>query len=259
MNDKAKTTSVTGRSSLGNVPNSWTSTGQNQFGGGDNFIAMATQGVDKGGMRGIGLLAVAIAEFALKKKAIDLAEDYYNVNKRDYDFFRANHQGPMQATAQEAFGPNNPTYNYDLYASVPAGIAKAAVIDRQWYEARRRAGKYNMGQMRRLDYDMALAKTHAVMSGWNIATRYEYNWTDERNNRAFDKKITVSNMGIGMGNIIRQGLSSSVSNLTNAYDNVADRLVSIGNGYQMRSGYEAGRANTKERFDFKLPEGMKNG
>src|SRR5699024_3052228 len=117
------------------------------------------------------LIAMTIAEVALKKEASDLAEDYYNTNRKDYDFFKNLHRTPMQQTALEAFGPRNPKYNYDYYASVPAGIAKSAVIDRQWFEARRRMPKYNIGQMRRLDYDMAVARTHAVVAGWNLAVR----------------------------------------------------------------------------------------
>lgn len=228
--------------------NSHTGKTQTQVGGSGMEIAAASQSIDKGGMRGIGLLAMVIAEISLKKKAYDIAKDYYNTNRQDYDFFRNNHQGPMANTAAEAFGPNNPQYGYDLYAAVPAGIAKSAIIDKQWWEARRRIPKYNAGQRRRLDYDMAVAKAHGVVAGWNIATRYEYNWTDEHNNRRFDKKITVANMGIGVGNIVAQGLSAAVGSVTNSYDNIGDTLATLGNGYMAKSGYEAGRRYTKDVY-----------
>lgn len=231
--------------------------GQNQMFASGSEVAMLSQSSDKGGMRGVALLAMVIAELGLKLKALGLAEDYYKTNKKDYDFFVSAHQGPMTTTAQEAFGALNPYYNYDLYASVPAGIAKAGVIDKQWFEARRRIPKYNVGQQMRLDYEMALARTVAVAAGWNIATRYEFNWADEHNERAFNRKISVANMGIGMGNIVREGLSSSVSNLATAYDKVGDTVASIGNGYMAKSGYEAGRAYTKERYSRnELPKGM---
>lgn len=228
----------------------------NNFGASGPEVIMATASNDKGGMRGIGLLAMVIAEIALKAKAIALAEDYYKTNKKDFDFFVANHEGPMRDTAQEAFGPKNPKYNYDLYASVPAGIAKAGIIDRQWFEARRRIPKYNTGQNARLDYDMAVARSAAVAAGWNLAVRYELNWADEHNNRRMDRRVAVANMGIGVGNIVQQGLSAAVSNLSTAYDKIGDTVASIGNGYAMSRGYNAGRENTKQQYKSELPRGM---
>lgn len=219
-------------------------------------IAMASSSVDKGGMRGIGLLAIVIAEMALKAKALALTRDYYNLNKKDYDFFRDNHQPAMTATAIEAFGPLNPNYNYDFYASTPAGIAKSRIIDEQWFEARRRIPKYNVGQMYRLDYDMAVARTAAVVAGWNMALRYEFNYADEHNNRALDRKIAVANMGIGVGNIVQQGLSSAVEKLATSYDNIGDTISSIGNGYMSLEGYKKGREDQKARFKSELPKGM---
>lgn len=236
--------------------NGYSGVGMTQPGASGMEVAMATQGNDKGGMRGIGLLAMVIAEIALKLKAVALSEDYYKTNKKDYDFFRTNHQPAMTQTAVEVFGPLNPHYNYDLYASVPAGIAKAGVIDKQWFEARRRIPKYNVGQMYRLDYDMAVARISAVAAGWNLAMRYEYNYADEHNNRRFDRKLSVANMGIGVGNIVQQGLSASVSNLSSSYDHIGDTIASIGNGYMSASGYNAGRADARARYASELPRGM---
>lgn len=228
--------------------NGISSIGQNQFGASGLEVTTATQSNDKGGMRGIGLLAMVIAEIALKKKVADLAEDYYDINRKDYDFFRNTHQGPMAATAAEAFGPQNPTYNYDLYASVPAGIAKASIIDRQWFEARRRIPKYNVGQQYRLDYEMAIARAAGVVAGWNMAVRYELNYADDRNERAYKRKLAIAGVGIGFGAIVREGLSASVSKLATAYDGIGDTIASIGNGYAAKTGYNQGRADTRERF-----------
>lgn len=227
---------------MSNVP---TASGQNHFLAGQDATAMMLNGVDKGGMRGIGLLAMMIAEYDLKQKAIDLANDYYNSNLVDYVYFVVKHAPAMQQSAVEAFGPNNPYYQYDLYASTAGGMAKSAVIDKQWFEARRRVGKYNVGQMRRIDYDMAIARTHGIVAGWNVALRYEFAWTDEHNARTYNRRLSVANVGIGFGNIVRSGLASAVGKLTQAYDNVGDTVASIGNGYQQRAGYQQGRRDVR--------------
>lgn len=226
--------------------NGYTSAGQNQFLGGQDAIATLSQSIDKGGMRGIGLLAMAIAEFTLKKKAVDLAKDYYNVNAQDYSFFQTVHQPAIASTANEAFSSLNSTYAYDQYASVLPAIAKVNKIDRQWYEARRRIPKYNIGQQRRLDYDMAQARAHAVTAGWNAGIRYELNWTDDHNTRAFNRKAAIVNVGIGIGNTVREGLASSVSSLATSYDAIGDTVASIGNGYAAYSGYNDARAQVRK-------------
>jgi hypothetical protein len=235
-------------------------TGQTQTQPAGNGADMfsATQSISKGGMRGIGLVAAMLGEIILKNKAIDIARDYYNTNKRDYDFYFSRHSGPMAASITEAFGPTNPTYNPDLYASAASGIAKSAVIDRMWYEARRRIPKYNVGQAARLDYDMALARAAAAAAGWGISNRYELNWADERNDRAFKRKVEMANIGIGIANSVRDKMTRATTNLASAYDNIGDNIASIGNGYAAKKGYEAGRSygRNKQSATSAQPTGM---
>lgn len=234
--------------------NGYSGVGQNQMLAGEDAIATLTTSIDKGGMRGIALIAMAIAEYELKKKAIDLAKDYYNTNKKDYEFFQSTHQSPIANSANEAFSSLNPTYAYDVHASVPAGIAKVNRIDQQWYLARQRIPKYNIGQQLRLDYDMAIARMHAVTAGWNAGIRYELAWTDTHNDRAFNRKASIVNVGIGFGNIVREGMANAVSNLATAYDAVGDTVASIGNGYAAYAGYNDSRSQIRT-----MMKGQENG
>lgn len=236
--------------------------GQTQPGSGNTAIEIASTSVNKGGMRGAGLIATVIAEISLKDRATDLAYDYYNTNKKDYDFFKATHQPAIQQSVSEAMSPTtNPSYTPDFYASAPAGMSKAGILDKQWFEARRRVGRYSFGLQKRIDYDFAVLRTHAIVGGWNIARRYELTYADEHNNRRIDRILEAGNIGIGVGNIVRQGLASSVANLSSAYDNIGDTIASIGNGYFANSGYKAGRAETSERFAkfTKSAQGENNG
>lgn len=226
-----------------------TSTGQTQPGAGDQSLDLANQTIDKGGMRGAGLLAVVLAEVTLKKESIDLAEDYYRTNKKDYDFFVAVHQGEISDSVLEAMSPViNPTYAHDYYASAPAGMAKAGILDKQWFETRRRAHRYATGVQKRTDYDYAMTRMHGIVGGWNIARRYEMTYADEHNNRRFDRIMEVANIGIGVGNIVRQGLSSAVANMGAAYDQIGDTIATIGNGASENMGYKAGRAEAATRY-----------
>lgn len=203
-----------------------------------------------GGMRGIGLAVFLIAQIALKLKSVDLTEDYFRTNRRDFDFFTSTHQGPMAASVQEVMSPQrNPTYRPDLYASAPAGIAKSKVIDKQWFETRRRTHRYAIGAQQRLDYEFAIQRTAAVATGWNLGRRYEMAWSDAHNERAFNRKIAMANVGISAGNTIKEGLATAVANVNNAYSSLSSSISSIGNGYFAREGYQDGRSSVQQRFN----------
>jgi hypothetical protein len=236
-----------GSKSISTGTNSVSAVNQNQPGGNGSDLWSATQSINKGGMRGLGLVAAIIAEIALKEKAIDIARDYYNKNKQEYDFYFAVHAGPASASVTEAFGPGNPVTTPDKYASAASGIAKSSILDKQWYEARRRIPKYNIGQAARLDYDMAIARTAGVVAGWNLSDKYELNWADERNERAFKRKVEITNVGLGIANAVRDGMARATANLSSAYDHMGDTLASIGNGYAAKAGYDDGRKLASNR------------
>lgn len=224
--------------------------GQTQPASGDTAQQIAATSVNKGGMRGIGLMAVMIAEAVLKKKSVDIAEDYLKVNRREYQNFVAIHQGAISQTVTEAMSPTlNPEYRHDYYAAAPAGMAKSAILDKQWFEARRRTHRYAVGLQARIDYDFAMARMHGIVAGWFVGRRYEMAYADEHNNRRFDRKLEASNIGIGVGNIVREGMATAVNKLATSYDNIGDTVAAIGNGLSKRSGYQAGREDTAARYD----------
>lgn len=233
-----------------NTPqNGYTGRGQNQMFASGIEQATLAGSIDKGGMRGLGLIAVALAEAKLKYETYQLAKKYYDINKKDYDFFVSVHEPAIAQSVTEVMSDTtNPKYPYDLYASVPAGIAKTAIADKQWFQVRRNMHRYALGAQKRVDYEFAIARTHAIVAGWNIGTRYEITYADEHNNRRFDRKIAMSNVGIGVGNIVRQGLSSAVAKLASAQDTLGDTISTIGNGLAARSGYVAARNQTRTLF-----------
>jgi hypothetical protein len=207
------------------------------------------QPLSPGGMRGIGLLAFMAAQIALKLETLDLAKDYFNTNKRDFDFFRVTHQPGMQQSAAEVMSSTlNPMVQPDEYASSPAGLSTSKAIDRKWFETRRRTGRYNVGAHRRMDYDFAVLRAAAVASGWNMGRRYELAWADAHNERAYNRKLAMANVGIQAGNTMRQGLATAVNNVQSAYTGLGDTVFSVANGYYQKAGYEDARKQVKQRY-----------
>lgn len=229
--------------------NGYSGVGQTQMIAGEDAVTNLASSIDKGGMRGLGLLAIALAEYELKQKVIDLGQNYYNINKQDYQFFTNQHQPAIAQSASEVFSNTlNPSYNYDFYASLPGGIASTSINERQWYEARRRLPKYNIGAQRRLDYDMSVARTHAVISGWNLGTRYELSWADQHNLRQFDRRVAMANIGLGIAAMVRQGMASAVGEVSQAYDSLGDSIAAIGNGWAAKGASEDARRAVRKMY-----------
>lgn len=257
MSDKKNTQATSGGGAkpgqLASVYSSSNTQAQNQpisFGFGD---------ASAGGMRGIGLAVFLVAQIRLKLKSVELTKDYYNTNKRDFDFFTSTHQGPMTASVQEVMSPTlNPNYKPDLYASAPAGISKSKIVDQAWFAARRRTHRYAVGAQERLDYEFAVQRTAAVATGWNLGRRYEMAWSDAHNERAFNRKLAMANVGIASGNTIREGLATAVSNVNSAYSSLSSAISSVGNGYFAKEGYQDGRSMTRERFDTAKAQAKEN-
>lgn len=217
---------------------------------GPDSLAMANAGMTSGGMRGLGLVAFLLAQIYLKLETVKLAKGYYETNKADFDFFKATHQpGAVQSVSEAMSGVTNPEYAPDLYASAPAGLSRAKVIDQTWFNVRRRTHRYATGAQERLDYDLAILRAGAICSGWNAGRRYELAWADAHNERRFARKVSMANLGIAVGNVVRQGLATSVVNLGQAYSGLSSTIGAIGNGYFRKEGYEDARKDVRARYD----------
>lgn len=237
--------------------NAYSGDGQTQLAATES-TGIATASVDKGGMRGVGLLAVVLAEASMKKEAIDVAKDYYKTNKKDYDFFLTTHQQPIAESVMEAMSPViNPSYDPDYYASVPAGMAQARILEKQWFEARRRAPRYAVGLQAKIDMEMAILRKHAIIAGWNLAYLYETAYAEELNNRRYNKMAEVANIGIGVANVVNQGLAQGSARLAASYDHIGDTVATIGNGLAAQTGYLQGRNSAGTRYANRTDVGTK--
>lgn len=218
---------------------------------GPDATAMANMPSTGGGMRGVGIVALILAQVYLKLETVKMAKGYYKLNKKDFDKFKETHQPGAIASVAEAMNPTaNPKYVTDTYASSPAGISKSKVIDLNWFGTRRRVHRYAVGAQRRIDYDFAIARTGAVVTGWNMGRRYEQAWADAHNERQFNRKLSMANLGIAVGNIVKTGLATAVGEVSDAQSGLSSTIASIGNGYARKTGYEQGRRDTHSRYNY---------
>ncbi len=200
------------------------------------------------GMGGTRLFAIYAAYQQLQalKSNLTIATNYYNINKQDFDFWNTTYNPKMVAALSEAMGRQfysagtyMPQYGaLDYISSTGRGMSRASMkYDKEWFNARRRVGKYNVGQGHRVDLKYALGRFNAELEGWNLGFRYEDHRKIVYDEQRHAHQAEILNLGIGAGNAARAGLATAVRGLSDAKVQKANILGSFSNGLSTFAGY----------------------
>jgi len=183
-----------------------------------------------GGIDGFAMAAVLAIQAGMLFANYTLAKDYYDTNKKDFDFFKNVYQTKMAPALAEAI--TRPFYLPDYPSNTGRGVAKGQVtLDRQWFQTRRALGKYHVGLGRRVDYKYAMAKFNAELDGANLGLRYEDTRKQKYDEQRHAHQTEILNLGISAGNTARAGLATSMGTLMDARDQLSSQLSNIGNGF----------------------------
>lgn len=221
--------------------------GQEQASVSNSNLMAVLNGYQLGGVRGAGAALVAVAQLALLVENLNTAQNYYDINEKDFIFFRTKYEPPLTAFLGEAMsrplyesGTYSPQYGtLDYLASTGRGASLGPrKIDKQWYAVRRRVQRYCIGMGRWVDYKFAVQKVQETLNGWNLGFRYEDHRKEVYDEQRHAHRTTILNLGIGVGNAARAGLASSVGALSEARSSVSSNIASVGNGLATQSGYE---------------------
>jgi hypothetical protein len=202
--------------------------------------------IDGGGMQGWTGFAVSLVQMYFAIEQVQLAENYYNTNKQDFDFFTNNYQNPMVSHKNQAFAA--PFYAIDYLPMTGASLGKVKVYDEKWLQTRRRTHRYALGHQRHIDYTYYMLRRKAAFASWIQGRRVEDARKDWKDDQIQTHKVQALNFGIAVGNIARQGLAQSVAAKEKAYDELGSRIGGISSGLGKYAGYQAGR-NSKQVLD----------
>lgn len=220
---------------------------QNEYAIGGGAISQYISNFDFGGLRGVGYVAGIVAQVALEIQNLNLAQNYYNINKKDFDFFQSTYEPTLQSALTEAIarplyesGIFSPQYGtLDYLSNTARGVPQAArKLDRQWYAVRRRLQKYHVGLGRWVDYKFTVAKFNAALEGWNLGFRYEDTRKQTYDEQRHAHRLQILNLGIGVGNAARSGLATSVGTLSEARSIGASAGGAFANGAARSMAYE---------------------
>lgn len=198
----------------------------------------------------IARLAVAAAQAVVIYQQVQLARDYYNTNKQDYDFWRATYRDPMQDLRTDVYAEsrmyfdriNTPT----CYKQ--SGVAMSRTVDAKWQDSMRRTNRYATGHHIALTQDFALMRHNAQASGYNTASVIARHKLDTYDERRHMRRLAILNIGIAAGNTAKAGLASAVGTVINGQNQLGSAIGAFGNGLSRFSGYSAGREDTASRM-----------
>jgi hypothetical protein len=155
----------------------------------------------------------------------------------------------MAASAAEAFDPvKNPAYITDKFVHIPAAAARVAEVDRQWLVARKSLSRYAVGAGQRIDYEYAKNRTQQMAASWFLGWRGEINYAQAHNERRFNRKVMMVNVGVGAGNAVSQGLATAAGNLGNAYGSLGNQFGSLASGLGEEIGRRQGQEETNKTY-----------
>jgi len=139
--------------------------------------------------------------------------------------------------SRETFQPQYGALDY--IASTGRAQSKSSFhLDREWLNTRRKIGRYNVGHGRRIDYKYSIAKLNSELEGWNLGFRFEDHRKMLYDEQRHAHQVEILNIGIGVGNIARAGLASSVKALSEARSQKAGIFGSLSNGLATMAGRE---------------------
>jgi hypothetical protein len=227
--------------------------------------------VSLGGTRVLALWSAYQQVQALQQN-LSLAQQYYNENVKDFNFWVSTYQGKMSSALTEGIQrPFYTTGNYtpqygalDYQSAYVRGQSKASlIVDRAWFNARRNISKYNTGQGHRADVMYALKRLNAEFNGWNLGFRYEDNRKMMYDEQRHAHQAEILNLGIGATNAVRSGLATSVEALSEARSQKAGEFGALSNELSTFAGYmqqtqgikDSQRASTKRQYGLATSQG----
>lgn len=221
---------------------------------GSNNLGSLLNNYGFGGISGFGMLAVEIAQYELLTQDLNTAQNYFDTNKQDFIFFTNTYEGKMASSLTEAMtrplyesGTLLPQYGkQDYLAVLGRGLSVAArKVDRDWYLTRRRMGRYNIGLGKWLDYKFTIEKIQQGIQGWNLGFRFEDHRTEVYDEQRHANRVNILNLGIGVGNMAREGLATSVKSLSEARTQTSGQIAAVGN--------DLGYAGAKKTYENNKP------
>jgi hypothetical protein len=205
-------------------------------------VEVATQVVEAIGSIASGIQALRI---------LNISKDYYNLYKREKDFYYDTFQDKAETPlVNEILGIA--VYNRDyagrvaaLYNSETGPFGGSSTDIQGWWE--RHCAMYGAlpdDRIKELDVDMA-----RLQSDWtNHIFRFEETWADLRNDSRWQKRLMAHNIGIKQGTSVTSALDGSMNQYQEHVQDLGNMLATYGNGIAAYAGYKKGLYDPNNNF-----------
>lgn len=197
--------------------------------------------------------AAGIASLYNSYKLLEIAEDYYDLYKRQREFYYTNFQQGVEAPlAGEIYAEAKPVLDYagriaTAYNPVTGPFGGQATDMTGWWL--RHANAYGAA----LDPDLVQEQTTDILliqSDWtNYLFRFEENYFDVRNDIRWRKRLAVHNMGVKQGTAVSSAMDTALMGYQGQLNEFGNQLATYGNGIAKFVGYKKGLADTADDFN----------
>lgn len=196
--------------------------------------------------------AAGVAGILNSFKILDLQRKYYDLYSQQREFYyNVFQQGVEKPLAEETYAEVPYEYDYEARVAELAdsvfGPFEGRIGDTQaWWE--RHASYYGAPldeQLEReLPFDLARIK-----SDWtNYMLRFEEHYYDVVNDRRWQRRFAIHNIGIKQGTAIAGALDNSLGVYTDHLTDFGNQLATYANGAAKYVGYKKGLADTSDAF-----------
>jgi len=207
---------------------------------GSTLSQSSTSRASFGGMHLWGYAIAAAAELRLVREQRRISEKYYDIAKRDHEFWLANYKQKELDYANEAFAIPEAVPNYNNYSNTETH--NLPNILKQEHFALESIPLRQIGQRWRVDIESRKLQMLARAAGRVIAYRVNYAFAERDNIKRMARRFAAVNVGVQAGNAATASLGQATGRLIESLNQVQSSVSALRSGFGQALGFNRRRA-----------------
>jgi cell division septum initiation protein DivIVA len=195
----------------------------------------ATERASFGGLHVAGYVAASAAEFLLIQKQRQTAKEYFDLAKRDFDFWKAKYQDKEVDFKNEAFAIPEVLPNYS--ENLGAEVFGLPPILKQTQSALDKLPPWHIGRRWRIDFESRKQQMLIRATGYVGAYRVNYAYAERENIRRIARRASAVNVGLQAGNEAMAGFGQATASSVNSMRQVQNSFRALRSGFGQAIGF----------------------
>jgi hypothetical protein len=192
-----------------------------------------------GGLHLWGYTIATVAELRVIREQRRTIETYYDVAKRDFDFWKANYRLKETDLRDEVFSVLPFIPNYKENSGLEAfDLPKVLKQERELLD---NTPQWQTGFRFKVTLESSKRQMLTRAAGRMLAYRFNYAYAERENIKRIARRQAVVNMGIQAGNIANAGLAQMTSRAVSSLGQVQSSFRALRNDFSFAAGFNERR------------------